>query len=126
MPTKLTILLTLALSSAQGVPFVAEEGIACPSTVVYSLVNNFGRGPVMTTGARVLQKTGLAEIQARQAAEKAYATIRNSTDDVARIAKTTGRTEAEIQQIKNHLFHDTHRLTRGTRRFDADPQIAAA
>jgi LysM repeat protein len=88
--------------------------------------NNFGKGPVMTTGARVLEKTGLAELQAKHAAEKAYAAIRNSTDDVARIAKTTGRSEAEIAQIKNHLFDESHRLSRGLRRFDADPQIAAA
>jgi hypothetical protein len=93
----------------------------------FSLANNFGRGPVMNTGARVLQKTGLAEVQGRHAAEKAYAAIRSSTDDVARIAKVTGRTEAEIAQIKKHLFHERHNLGSGVvRRLDADPQIASA
>jgi hypothetical protein len=92
-----------------------------------SLANHLGKGPVLTqvTGARTYQLAarGLAE---RRAAAKAYDAIRNSTDDVARIARNTGRTEAEIRQIKNHIFHEQHRLSRGVRRFDADPQIAAA
>jgi hypothetical protein len=92
----------------------------------FSLVNNFGKGPMVETGARVLERTGLAEVQARQEARKAYDAIRRSTDDVAQIAKATGRSEAEVAQIKNHLFMDEHRLTSGLRRFDPDPQIASA
>jgi hypothetical protein len=80
----------------------------------------------METGARVLSKTGLAEVQARQQARKAYDAIRRSTDDVAQIAKATGRSEAEIARIKNHLFRQEHQLTAGLRRFDPDPQIASA
>jgi hypothetical protein len=80
----------------------------------------------MTTGARVLEKTGLAELQAKHATEKAYGAIRNSTDDVAKIAKATGRSEAEIAQIKKHVFHDVHKTAKGLQRLDADPQIAQA
>jgi hypothetical protein len=92
----------------------------------FSLVNRFGKGPVMETGARVLPKTGLAEVQARQQARRAYDAIRRSTDDVAQIAKATGRSEAEIAQIKNYVFREEHQLTAGLRRFDPDPKIAAA
>jgi hypothetical protein len=92
----------------------------------FFLVNNFGKGPLMETGARVLPKTGLAEVQARQEARRAYDAIRRSTDDVAQMAKATGRSEAEIAQIKNHLFKQEHQLTGGLRRFDPDPQIASA
>jgi LysM repeat protein len=92
----------------------------------FSLVNNFGKGPLMETGARVLEKTGVAEVQARQEARAAYDAIRRSTDDVAQIAKATGRSEAEIAQIKSYLFKEEHELTAGLRRFDPDPQIASA
>jgi hypothetical protein len=92
----------------------------------FSLVNNFGRGPVLNqvTGARAYRlANGLAE---RRAAARAYDAIRNSTDDVARIARATGRTEAEIAQIKNHVFRQTHRTAKGMQRFDPDPQIVRA
>lgn len=59
-------------------------------------------------------------------AAKAYDAIRNSSGDVARIAKTTGRTEAEIAQIKNHVFRQTHRTAKGWQRFDPDPQIVGS
>jgi hypothetical protein len=87
--------------------------------------NNFGEGRVMTTGARVLQETGLSELQSKHAAERAYAEIRSASDDVAAIAKATGRPDSEIAQIKDHVFVKQHRLADGLRRFDADPQIAA-
>jgi hypothetical protein len=74
----------------------------------------------------VLEKTGLAEVQARQEARRAYDAIRRSTDDVAQIAKATGRSEAEIAQIKSHIFVDEHELTAGLRRFDPDAKIADA
>jgi hypothetical protein len=34
---------------------------------------------------------------------------------VAQIAKATGRSEAEIAQIKNHIFVEQHELTAGAR-----------
>jgi hypothetical protein len=126
--TPLLIVLLSFLTSptpAKQAPYVWGEGRPDPATVIDSLANHLGKGPVLTqvTGARTYQLTarGLAE---RRAAAKAYDAIRNSTDDVARIAKTTGRTEAEVAQIKTHVFRQTHRTSKGWQRFD--PQIVIA
>lgn len=122
----LGLLFLLALPASEEPFYALSGGRPDPLVLIDSLVNNFGKGPIMETGARVLQRTGLAEVQARQEARKAYDAIRRSTDDVAQIAKATGRSEAEIAQIKSHLFRDEHELTAGLRRFDPDPQIASA
>jgi hypothetical protein len=127
MLTKLlTLLLALGLAAEEAALYTPGSGRPTPFIPVYSLVNNFGKGPLMETGARVLEKTGLAEVQARQEARAAYDAIRRTTDDVAQIAKATGRPEAEIAQIKSYLFKEEHGLTAGLRRFDPDPQIASA
>jgi hypothetical protein len=43
-------------------------------------------------------------------AEKYYGLVRSMTTDVIKIAKTTGYTEKEIQEIKNYIFYDKHDL----------------
>jgi hypothetical protein len=60
------------------------------------------------------------------AAVHAYEVIRQTYDDVATIARHTGMRESRIVRIKAHLFHRTHRLDDGVRRFDADPLIVNA
>ena len=54
-------------------------------------------------------------------AERYYGLVRSMTTDVKKIAKTTGYSEQEIQNIKDYIFIDEHDLgDRGVRRFDAD------
>lgn len=60
------------------------------------------------------------------AAVHAYEVIRQTYDDVATIARHTGMRESRIVRIKAYLFHRTHRLDDGGRRFDADPLIVNA
>ncbi len=45
---------------------------------------------------------------------------------MATIARHTGMCESKIVRIKAHLFHRTHHLDDGIRRFDADPLIVNA
>jgi YD repeat-containing protein len=67
-------------------------------------------------------------------ADDAYAAIRNSTTDVQSIADNTGISEANIQNVKNHLFVNEHLLDRYVAqgvpavmgRFDSDISIAQA
>jgi hypothetical protein len=61
-----------------------------------------------------------------QAAEAAYEIIRNSTDDVAAIARNTGLQESWIQRVKEHVFIKPHQLDDAARRFDASEGIANA
>jgi len=89
----------------------------------FLLVNNFGRGRVAATGAEVLENLSL---RAKHAAAKTYDAIRNSADDIAKIAKGTGIPEARIARIKDHVFHKLHQLDDGLRRLDPSPRIADA
>jgi WXG100 family type VII secretion target len=58
-------------------------------------------------------------------APRAYDQIR-STDDIGDIARHSGMSEAEITQIKNHVFFEEHPLDDGIRRFDPNPDMADA
>jgi hypothetical protein len=82
-------------------------------------------GEVAETGGRFGKQVDLVA-RWEEYAPKAYEGIRASTDDVSRIAKNTGFTEAEIQAIKDHVFVNEHKLDSGIARFDADPDIADA
>ena len=53
-----------------------------------------------------------------------YDTIRNARDDIVKIARNTGFTEAQIRYVKNYLFLDKHNLADGFRRFDPSFKIA--
>lgn len=63
--------------------------------------------------------------RARKYAESEYGSIRKRKVDVKRIAKNTGYSEKQIEEIKNYLFIDKHNLGDGeTRRFDPSFEIA--
>lgn len=62
--------------------------------------------------------------RAESHAELYYEEIRHMTTDVAKIAKVTGHSEAEIQAIKEFLFLDEHDLFGGRQRFYPDFSIA--
>ncbi|MEU6286693.1 putative T7SS-secreted protein [Streptomyces sp. NPDC046988] len=65
-------------------------------------------------------------------ADEAYDVIRGSDDidNIARTAADHGFSRSEVEQIKNHLFHEEHLLDSYgdafTARFDANPRIAEA
>ena len=59
-------------------------------------------------------------------AEKKWLDIRESKDDVKRIATNTGIDEQTIQQIKAHIFHKAHKKRYETAPFDADYDMAKA
>ncbi len=59
-------------------------------------------------------------------AEKKWVAIRNSKDDVNRIAANMGIEDQIIQQIKDHIFHKIHKKRYETAPFDADPDMAKA
>lgn len=63
--------------------------------------------------------------EARKFAETEYGSIRKRKVDVKRIAKNTGYSEKQIEEIKNYLFIDKHDLGDGEiRRFDPNFEIA--
>ena len=55
-----------------------------------------------------------------------YEKIRNMTDDIAKIAKNTGIPEHQIRRIKQHIFHDIHKLEGLIDKFSPDFGIAKA
>lgn len=62
--------------------------------------------------------------KANEHAVRYYEAVRKMTTDVDRIAKTTGRSTAEIQAIKNYIFTDEHDLIGGRQRFAPDYMMA--
>ena len=59
-------------------------------------------------------------------AESYYKFTRTTNDDISSIAKNVGWTEHSVARIKQHVFSDKHILDDGTRRFDADYNMAVA
>ena len=49
-----------------------------------------------------------------------------TTKDVDEIVANSGLTRSSVVRVKDHLFHRTHQLDDGIRRFDADPAISNA
>lgn len=76
----------------------------------------------------------LGKVWEKLSAEEKYESIRNSKTDVAAIAKNTGYNSKNIQDCKNHIFYNTHRLDRyeslgepvEIKRFDANDEQARA
>jgi hypothetical protein len=90
-------------------------------------VLGFGRLFVRKAAASGAREITAAEAEAAfAAAEAEYAAIRSSVNDIAAIAQNTGWAASRIARIKDHIFLRTHQLRDGVRRFDADPEIAAA
>lgn len=76
----------------------------------------------MVSGARITDQFGDA---ATEHAERYYGLVRSMTTDVAKIAKITGFSEADIQKIKNFVFIEKHDLGDGEpRRFDPSFSMA--
>lgn len=62
---------------------------------------------------------------AKEHAERYYGLVRKMKTDVSKIAKTTGYSEKEIEEVKKYIFMDTHNLgTEGVKRFDPDYMMA--
>lgn len=61
-------------------------------------------------------------------AKRAYEEIRkkNAKYDIAKVAKSSGLTEEEVEKVRNHLFFAEHKLSKGVSRFDESPDIANA
>jgi hypothetical protein len=55
-----------------------------------------------------------------------YEKIRNTSDDISQIARNIGIDASIIEQIKKHVFLEDHILYDGVRRFDPNPDMAAA
>ena len=77
------------------------------------------------TGGRSAWDIYIAE---KKIADAAYNTIRNRSDDVAKIAENTGIKSENIQKVKDHVFYDEHIKFNGTEigRFDSDIDQANA
>ena len=83
-----------------------------------------GQESSKANGARTMP---IAEWEKQDAmAQKMYEGIRNSTDDVAKIAKNTGISEQRIQRIKEHVFYNEHNLEYGVGRLPPDYEMAEA
>lgn len=66
------------------------------------------------------------EMSRNSQAEKYYEKIRE-TDDIKAISESSGMSENDIEQIKNHVFHNKHKLYDGTvDKFDPDYDMAVA
>lgn len=61
---------------------------------------------------------------AQEHAERYYEAVRKMKTDVAKIAATTGYTEAQIKEIKDFIFNEEHDLGDRISRFDPDYMMA--
>jgi RHS repeat-associated protein len=103
------------------VRFAAEEFIGnLTGAGIVKLFEAYKALRLASTGARELAGSDF------EAAEIIYEAIRQSTDDIAAIAKNTGMKQSQIARIKDHIFNKSHILDDGVRRFDADPEIVNA
>lgn len=90
------------------------------------------RSPVVKPPSRGIIKSGAISgarnpygEAANEHAKKYYGLVRSMKTDVAKIAKTTGISEKQIQSIKDYLFVHVHDLgEQGIKRFDPDYMIA--
>ena len=82
-------------------------------------VENSKNGVIIKSGA--LNPEGEA---AQKHADQYYESVRKMNTDVAKIAKATGYTEAQIQEIKDFIFNEEHDLGDRIGRFDSDYMMA--
>ena len=96
-------------------------------------VGDGGRAVDAAQGAsRAPLQTGAGAADPSKLADEAYDGIRASDTDVATIAENTGYKPANIQKVKDHLFHNEHVLDRYVdmgvpatkQRFDSNIDIA--
>lgn len=82
--------------------------------------------------SRAPLQTGAGAADPAKLSDEAYDAIRASDTDVASIAQSTGYKSANIQKVKDHLFHNEHTLDRyvdlgvpaTVQRFDSNIDIA--
>lgn len=72
------------------------------------------------TGARTTSEW----IKRDDIAENYYNIIRGRHDDVTKISKNTGIKKEEIQEVKEHVFYNTHIFDNGVGKFDANYDMA--
>ena len=78
------------------------------------------------TGGKFDRGTAEWNLRRDDEAESYYKFTRTTNDDISSIAKNVGWTEHSVARIKQHVFSDKHILDDGTRRFDADYNMAVA
>ena len=72
--------------------------------------NSEKNGTMKISGARITDQYG---DDAEDHAERYYGLVRSMKTDVAKIAKVSGFTESDIQNIKNYIFYEVHDLGEG-------------
>ncbi|MDK4679178.1 VENN motif pre-toxin domain-containing protein [Kingella negevensis] len=106
-------------------PITTAKPIAKYLVKIKQAANSIRNSAVANTGTRI-SRSGAAQQIARQSrqtggrsawdayeaeekiADAAYDTIRNRSDDVAKIAKNTGIKPENIQKVKDHVFYNEH------------------
>lgn len=113
-----------AFSKAAGLPEQRERmQVYQPEKNEETLANTAERS-ILNSGAisGALNPLGA---RAQHHAEQYYESVRKMTSDVAHIARNTGYTEQQIQDIKNYVFYETHVLDDDKiARFDASYEMA--
>lgn len=56
--------------------------------------------------------------------DEVYETIRNTPNDIEKIAKNADMPDWKVNRIKNHVLNNEHILDDGIRKFDPDVEIA--
>lgn len=130
------------MTDAPGQSGIASQDINCRCFVRYKLVSeeeyvqltgkNFEGKPFTEDKNSDIIKAGAISGARNPLGKKAethavayYESVRHMKTDVARIAKTTGFSEKEIQDIKNFIFYDKHDLGDGEpKRFEPDFMMA--
>ena len=61
-------------------------------------------------------------------AKRAYEEIRKKDEksDIQKVAKSSGLKKSEVRKVRNHLFFEKHKLSKGFVRFDESAEIANA
>lgn len=75
----------------------------------YKNIDFFGKSGIIKSGGVSGARNPFGK-KAQEHATKYYESVRAMKTDVAHIAKTTGFSEEEIQEVKNFIFYDKHNL----------------
>lgn len=86
--------------------------------------SNNGYNSIKISGGILGAITETDSTEAREYAKREYGSIRKRKVDVERIAKNTGYSKDQIQEIKKYLFIDKHNLGSRFTRFDPSFEIA--
>ena len=113
----------------QDAEFVAsvENGTIAKRVDEFALNYRKSRYKTLETGekCRLVRPENICDAEIVWAPKK-YDEIRKCRDDVKKIAQNTGWPKYRIERIKNHLFYEEHKLSKGIGVFDSDAEIASA